>query len=243
MDPCRDRCESKRPVIDGVHRGDHGEQHLRGADVRGRLFAPDVLLARLQRQPVRGLSVAVDGHADQSPGKAALVFVASREKPGVRPTESHRHAKALRRAHGSIGAPLARRDEQRQRQQIGGYEHKRALCVQHFRKGAIVAYIAVDAGILEQRGKAIRPCGRRRRPDDHAKAERLRARADDIDRLRQDIVRDPDRVARTLADPPRKRHCFGRGGRLVEHRRIGDGESREVAHHRLEIDERLEPAL
>ena len=44
-----------RAVIDRIHRGDHRQQHLRGADVGGRLFAADVLLAGLQRQPIGGL--------------------------------------------------------------------------------------------------------------------------------------------------------------------------------------------
>ena len=39
-------------VIDRVHRGDHRQQHLRGADVGGGLFAADMLLAGLQRQPI-----------------------------------------------------------------------------------------------------------------------------------------------------------------------------------------------
>ena len=95
MDPRRDRRQPERPVIDRVHRRDHGEQHLRGADVRCRLLPPDVLLARLQCQPIRGLSIGVDGHADQPPGKAALELVARRKKCRVRPPESHRHAEAL----------------------------------------------------------------------------------------------------------------------------------------------------
>ena len=202
-----------------------------------------MLLARLQCQSIRGLSVAVDGHADQPPGKAALEFVARREKRRVRPAESHRHAEALARADDDVRAPFARRGKQRQRQQIGGDEDERAARVQRVRKSAIVAHVAIDARVLQQHRKAIRLRGRRGGSDDDIEAERLRARAHDVDRLRQNVVRDPDRVARALADATRKRHRFRRGRRLVEHRRVGDGEPGEVAHHRLEIDECLEPAL
>jgi hypothetical protein len=55
------------PVIHGVHRGHHGQQHLRGADVRRGLLAPDVLLARLQREPQRGVAVGVDREPDEAP--------------------------------------------------------------------------------------------------------------------------------------------------------------------------------
>ena len=38
-------------------------------------------------------------------------------------------------------------------------------------------------------------------------------------------------------------HRFGRGGGLIEQGRVGDRQGREVAHHRLEIEESFEPAL
>ena len=59
-DALRDALQAGRPVIDRVHARDHRQQHLRGADVRGRLVAADVLLARLQRQAVGRLAAAVD---------------------------------------------------------------------------------------------------------------------------------------------------------------------------------------
>ena len=52
--PSRDPGESVGAVVAGVHRGHHRQQHLSGADVTGRLVATDVLLARLQCQPVSG---------------------------------------------------------------------------------------------------------------------------------------------------------------------------------------------
>jgi len=46
----RDARDSLGPVIDRVERGDVGEQDLRRADVAGRFFPPNVLLAGLQRE-------------------------------------------------------------------------------------------------------------------------------------------------------------------------------------------------
>ena len=60
------------PVVHGVHRGHHRQQHLRRADVRRCLLAADVLLARLQRQPVSVLTVGIDRHADQPPRQRTL---------------------------------------------------------------------------------------------------------------------------------------------------------------------------
>ena len=51
VDAPGDQLEPLAAVVDGVHRGHHGQQHLRRADVRRGLLAADVLLARLQREP------------------------------------------------------------------------------------------------------------------------------------------------------------------------------------------------
>ena len=45
--------DALRPIKDGEHRGDDGQQHLRGADVARRLFAADMLLAGLHRHAQR----------------------------------------------------------------------------------------------------------------------------------------------------------------------------------------------
>ena len=79
--------------------------------------------------------------------------------------------------------------------------------------------------------------------DDDFDAERVRARADDVDRLRENIVPDVEAVALVSADPPHEHHCFGGRGCFVQHRRVGDRHPGQIADHRLEIDQRFEPAL
>jgi hypothetical protein len=115
-----DGAQALRAVIDGVHAGDVGEQNLRGADVRVGLFAPDMLFARLQRHAQRPLAAGIDRDADDAAGEGALVLVAGGEKSGVRPAETERDAKTLRRPEGDVGAHLARRAQQHQRHQVGG---------------------------------------------------------------------------------------------------------------------------
>ena len=122
----RDPPQSVRPVPDRVEARHHRQQHLRGADVRRRLLAADVLLAGLQREPHRRCARRVLAHADQPPGHLPLVGVARGEEAGVRAAEAHRHAEALRRAHHHVGAHLAGRRQQRQRQRIGGDDRERA---------------------------------------------------------------------------------------------------------------------
>src|SRR5262245_40861141 len=66
MDLVRNAPEPVRAVIDRIHRRDARRQNLRGADVRGRLLAADVLLARLQREPISRLTAAIDRNADDA---------------------------------------------------------------------------------------------------------------------------------------------------------------------------------
>src|SRR5262249_56317200 len=58
--------ETVRAVIDRIHRRDHRRENLRSADVRGRLLAADVLLARLQREPISRLTAGIDRSADDA---------------------------------------------------------------------------------------------------------------------------------------------------------------------------------
>ena len=98
----RDSAQAAGTVVDGVHGGHDGQQHLGGADVRGRLLAPDVLLAGLQGESVGGCAGGILRDADEAPGKLPLEARADGHVPGVRTAEAHRHPEALRRADGDV---------------------------------------------------------------------------------------------------------------------------------------------
>ena len=83
------------PVVHGVHRRDDRQEHLRRADVRGRLLTPDVLLTGLQGQSVRGATGGVDGHADEASGHGPAQAVARGEEAGVRSAVAERYAEPL----------------------------------------------------------------------------------------------------------------------------------------------------
>ena len=88
-----------------------------------------MLLAGLQREPVRGAAFGVDRHTDQPARQRPLELVARREVRGVRTAETERHAESLRRADDHVGAHLARRHEQREREQVGRDRDARAARV------------------------------------------------------------------------------------------------------------------
>ena len=71
VDAPGDRGQAVGTVVTGVHRRHHRQQHLRGADIAGRLVSADVLLSGLQRQPVGRCAVGVHRHPNQPAGKLA----------------------------------------------------------------------------------------------------------------------------------------------------------------------------
>ena len=95
VDALGDGFQPLRPVEDGVEPGHDGQKRLRGADVGGRLFAADMLLARLQREAIGPVPVAVDGDADDAARHGAFVVVLRRHIGGVRAAIADRHAEPL----------------------------------------------------------------------------------------------------------------------------------------------------
>ncbi len=74
-------------------------------------------------------------------------------------------------------------------------------------------------------------------------ADRLGAGAHDLDGLRVALVVDEEHVGLVAVDPVQHGHRLGGGGGLVEERRVRHVHCGEVAHHGLEVEERLEATL
>ena len=151
----RDRLEPGRPVVHGVHRGDHREQDLRGADVARGLVAADVLLAGLQGEAVRGVAVGVDRRADETPGQLAREALADGEEPGVRAAEAERHPEALGGADRDVGAQVAGRGDHGGGEQVAGGDHRGAAVVHGLDHRAVVAQRPGGAGGGEQEAEEV----------------------------------------------------------------------------------------
>ena len=169
VDPLRDRPQPLRPMEHRIHRRHHRQQRLRRADVRRRLLPPDMLLARLQAQPVRPVAARVDRDPDDPPRHRPLQRVPDRHVGRMRPAEPQRHPEALRRAHRDVRPHLPRRLQQRQRQRIRRDAGQRARPVQRRdRPGEIVAvrHRSPDTGRSPRRPPPApgRRRGRRRPP-------------------------------------------------------------------------------
>ena len=84
--PCTgDRVRPVGAVVDGVHRGHDSQEDLGGADVGGRLLAPDVLLPRLQGQPAAGARRRRPTRRRGGPGAHGGTRAAAARKPACGP--------------------------------------------------------------------------------------------------------------------------------------------------------------
>ena len=109
-----DRLQPVRSVPDRIGSRHIGEQRLRRADVGGRLVAADMLLARLQRQPVARPALAVDRLADQptwhqprQPVRDGQKRHAGRQNPSARRSAACCRQRCRRRVRPAGGRPLA----------------------------------------------------------------------------------------------------------------------------------------
>src|SRR5262249_29206497 len=90
----------------------------------------DVLLARLQREPISRLTAAIDRNADDAARKRALMGILGYDKGSVRTAIAHRHAETLGGSDRSVRTQLPGRSEQGQRKRDGRHDSERAGRVQ-----------------------------------------------------------------------------------------------------------------
>ena len=182
------------------------------------------------------------GHADQAAGHVALVGVLAGHEAGMRAAETERHAETLGRAHGDVGAPLARRGQHGQRQQVRGHGHHRALRVRGVGQLAVVGHRAGAVRVLQQHAEAFRQAfGLVAHGDFDVQA--LGAGAHDLDGLRVHVARDEEHRALGLGAAAGQRHGFGGGRALVQQRGVGDVQPGQVGDHGLVVQQGLQTAL
>lgn len=242
VDAAADPAQPLGAVVDGVHPGDHREQHLRGADVAGGLLAADVLLAGLQREAVGGAAVGVLGDAHQAAGHLPLQAVTDRHVGGVRAAEAHRHAEPLGGADRDVGAHLAGGGQHGEGQQVGGGDDLGAAGVGGVGDGAEVPDPAARARVLHEHAEAVGQLGGEVALD-QLDAERLGAGGEHGLGLRQGVGVDDEHVGGCLAGAAGQGHRLGDGGGLVEQGGAGDVEGGQVGHDRLEVEQGLQAAL
>ena len=115
-----------RAQLSQVDGGSQGEQALVGADVAGRLFAADMLLASLQREHEAAFAAAVDRLADDPARHAADELLAAGHDAQVGAAVGQGRAERLPFGHGDVGPVVARALQQAQADRIEHGDEQRA---------------------------------------------------------------------------------------------------------------------
>ena len=231
------------PVPRRVHGGDDGQQRLRGAHVAGGLLAADVLLAGLQRQAQRRASGGVERHTHQATWKRSGELVLGGHETGVRATEHHGHAVALHGAHGDIGTHGGGALDDHHGERVGNHHGQTARGVHALHHGGHVAKHARRSGHgeqgAEQRARQVGVGA----PHHHVDADGHRAGLHHGDGLRVAVGVDEEHRGVRLGGAPRHGHGLGGGGALVQQRRVGQRQAREVGYQGLVVEQRLQAPL
>ena len=232
-----------RTVPQGVETGHHGQKHLRRADVRGRLFAADMLLAGLKGKTIGHAAGAVLADADKSPRDRTLMRGAAGKERRVRAAIAERHAETLRRSEDDVGTKVARRLDDRQRQKVGRDDGKTANRLNGLDGRTDVAHPAAASRIADESAEISFVTRRVGILDTQLDADRLGAGFQNRQRLWVGVGIDAEDRSLGAMRPKRHRHPLGGGGGFVKKRAVGDVHAGQLDHHRLEIEDRLETPL
>ena len=147
-----------------VDRRPQRAERLVRADVAHRLLAPNVLLARLQRQHEAAAALRVVRRADDAAGHFAHVLLARGHEAEVGPAERERQAEALALARHHVRAHRARRLHHAQRHRIDREHRQRADGVRRRDQSGEVVEAAEEVRVLHQhRGDGFVQLRRERR--------------------------------------------------------------------------------
>ena len=245
----RNAADTLGAVIHGKESGHRRQQRLCRTDIRRRTFALDVLLAHLERHSQRLVAETVHRHADDAARHITFVGVFGRQITGLRTAETHRDPETLRRTDHDIRAPLARRLEQREAQDVCRHGYQCAAAVSGGGKVLVIAHLAVSRRILHDRAElAARKVVIVEPVADDFDPERFAACEQQVERLRENILVDEQHVASLLdrlTGTERKHHQHRLRGsrRFVQQRAVTHLHTGQADHRSLEIEQRFETAL
>ena len=208
-----------------------------------------MLFTRLQRHAEALLAEAINGNADDAAREVPLVRLACSEKRRVRSAIAHGHTKPLAASNHHIGIHGTGVLEERERHGVSGHNSLRfdgmsrrddARHVLRHSAGIRVLQENTENGVVE-----LHFCPRHEHEVD---AEVLGAGPEEGERLGEHGGVDEEAGCAGFGLCPghgrmQHRHRLCRSRRLIQQRSIRKRHPCQVADHRLEVQQRLEPAL
>ena len=233
-----DVAQAVRTHVGQVDRGGQRAQGVVGADVGGRLLAPDVLLAGREGEDEPAPPRGVVRCAHETPGQLADQFALARDEPDMRAAEAGWKAQLLALAHRDVRSVLARRRQHGQADRIDARDGQRAGVVRLRSERASVHEQPEKVRLLEDHGRRLLV---RLAAFTDLDPASLAEHAKHLHVLRMDVAGNDDLVPSGPNESHHRR--LGDGGCAVVKGRVGDVERRQLCDQGLEFEDRLERAL
>ncbi len=245
VNPVRDLAQPPRPVVNGIHRGDHRQEHLGGADVGGRLLPTDVLLTGLQGQPVGRPAGAVHRDSHQSARKPALEGITARQVGRMRTAESQRHPESLGRSDAQVRPEGGRFFQHGEGQGVRRHHQQASEGMHLLREDLVIVNGAQSVGILDEGPDQPAPI-RHLHPlpvaNHQVDPDRLGPGPQDVQRLRMAVPVGKEDGPLPIR-PRRQGHRLRRRGPLVQQRGVGHIHPGQVGNDRLEVEQGFQAPL
>ena len=169
---------------------------------------------------------------------------AHRHETCVRPAVEEGNAEALGGSDSDVRSELAGGDQQGQRQQVGRDGDEGTAFVGLGDDRRQIADLPRATRVRGDEPEELAVGQRAVQVDgDHLDPDRPGTRAQHVEGLRKGVSVNEDPVRLRRRGALHDHHRLGDRRALVEERRVGRGQTGQVADHRLEVEQRLEPAL
>ena len=158
MNPGCNPFESGRTMIHSIKTCNHGQQNLRGTDVRCRLLPPDMLLTGLKCHSVCSIPFGIFCDTDDASRNLSLELLFRCKICSMGSAITHRHTKSLCRAHYHIGSHFSGRCDQCQAHQFSRNGYKKIILFGCINQPSQILYVPKRIGILQEQSKQIWIC-------------------------------------------------------------------------------------
>ena len=226
-----------------------GGQSAGGADVGGCALAFDVLLAGLQGHTHGAVALCIDGDTDDTAGHLAQELLAASVEASGRATIAHRDTETLGGTDHTVSAPLARRREQCQSQQVSSHAHEDVLGVRFLNPSVEVVDAAPIVRVLDHRteeglvefhlvGFANHKLDAVRRSVGLHHTDGVRENA-----FSHKVFHHVVFLLLAAAAAEEHQHHLTSSGGVVQHGSVGQRHGSQAADHRLVVQQSLDTAL
>mmetsp|Transcript_21650 Transcript_21650/g.39259 ORF Transcript_21650/g.39259 Transcript_21650/m.39259 type:complete len:280 (+) Transcript_21650:3009-3848(+) len=247
-------CNIEQPLwsmINSIGSSHVGQQGLCSTDIGSCLVATNVLFSRLHGHSQTRLAGSIHRHSNDPSWHFTRILIGCGQESSMRSPKAHWNSKSLCGTHGNIGTPRGRRCQFRQGHEVSRTNHHGTRLVNAFGKIFIGFSRRFNASIgiwILNKSSTIIPCREivlRMNTNNHVNSQLFGTSLNQSNRLRVYILGNKKFGALSLFSLYGKGHLHGLGRRrrFIQQRGDRHGQSRQVDHHGLKIEQHFQSSL